>query len=41
MGEGINYKETLVAVWGGLRGALAIALALIIFTLKSEPDGVN
>lgn len=31
-GEGFTWKELWVASWGGLRGALALALALIIFS---------
>lgn len=29
-GYGINYKEFLVLVYGGLRGALGLCLALIV-----------
>lgn len=31
-GEGFTFKELKLSVWGGLRGALAIALALSIYT---------
>ena len=29
-GNGINFKEYIIASWGGLRGALSIILAFII-----------
>lgn len=38
-GEGFNIKELILSVWGGLRGALCIALALVVYTdseLKNE-----
>lgn len=35
MGEGFNFKEFVVASWGGLRGALALALALIVYSDKT------
>lgn len=41
LGEGMTWKETIFAVWGGLRGALALALALIIYAEESEPEGIN
>lgn len=31
LGEGITWREGIVASWGGLRGALGIALGLIVF----------
>lgn len=40
-GEGLNYKEKYVAFWGGLRGALAIALGLIIYADEPNPNGIN
>lgn len=33
-GEGFDYKELILSVWGGLRGALGIALALAVFANK-------
>ena len=30
MGYGTNWKEAIVMVWGGLRGAVGLALALIV-----------
>jgi len=30
MGYGLTWKDALVLVWGGLRGAVGLALALII-----------
>lgn len=41
LGEGMSWKETLVAIWGGLRGALAIALGLIVFADEANPKGIN
>lgn len=41
LGEGMSWKEAIVAVWGGLRGALAIALGLIIFAEEANPEGIN
>lgn len=41
LGEGITWKECLVAMWGGLRGALGIALGLIVFAEEPNPDGIN
>lgn len=35
MGYGMTWKDALVAVWGGLRGAVGLALALIV-QLDSE-----
>jgi len=35
-GDKLNIKEAIVIVWGGLRGALAIALGLIVFSTKSD-----
>lgn len=35
-GEGISFKESIVAIWGGLRGALGLALALIVFSDKNH-----
>ena len=34
-GDKLNTKEAIVIVWGGLRGALAIALGLIVFNTES------
>lgn len=31
-GEGFSFAELILSVWGGLRGALGIALALVVFT---------
>ena len=31
-GEGFNFAELILSVWGGLRGALGIALSLVVFT---------
>lgn len=31
-GESFNKKEFALCVWGGLRGALGIALALVVYT---------
>ena len=36
MGEGLNFKEYMIACWGGLRGALALALALIVYSDKND-----
>lgn len=41
MGEGMTWKEAFVAIWGGLRGALAIALGLIIYADEPNPHGIN
>lgn len=30
-GEGYTFKELILSVWGGLRGALSIALALSVY----------
>jgi len=32
LGDKITFKESVIIVWGGLRGALALALALIVAT---------
>lgn len=40
-GEGFSWKEMWVACWGGLRGALALALGLIIFSDEADPKGIN
>ena len=37
-GDKLNIKEATIIVWGGLRGALAIALGLIVF---AESDQIN
>lgn len=37
IGEGMSWKECWVASWGGLRGALAIALGLIVFADEPNP----
>ena len=29
-GESFNWKEYLLTCWGGLRGALSLALALVV-----------
>lgn len=41
IGEGMTWKEAYVAMWGGLRGALAIALALIVYADESHEDGIT
>ena len=33
-GDGCTWKEIIVLGWGGLRGALALALALVVETDK-------
>jgi len=33
-GDGMTYKEIVVLGWGGLRGAMALVLALIVETGK-------
>lgn len=38
-GEGLSWKEMWVASWGGLRGALALALGLMVFSDNS--GGLN
>lgn len=35
-GEGFDMKELILSVWGGLRGALGIALALSVFVNYEE-----
>lgn len=40
-GEGLSWKEMWVATWGGLRGALALALGLIIFAEEPKESGIN
>lgn len=37
----MTWKETFVAVWGGLRGALALALGLIIYADEAKEKGIN
>jgi len=37
MGYGINWKDALIMTWGGLRGAVGLALALQLF-LDPEVD---
>lgn len=37
-GYGINFKDAVVMWWGALRGALALALALIVAEEKSLPE---
>ena len=37
-GDGFTIKEAIIISWGGLRGALALALALIIFVTADEGD---
>lgn len=32
IGDSLTIKESVMIVWGGLRGALALALALIVAT---------
>lgn len=37
-GEGFSYKEFILSVWGGLRGALSVALSLVVATDKEFPN---
>lgn len=37
-GEGFNTKEMILTIWGALRGALGIALALVVYATEHE-DG--
>lgn len=37
-GAGFNWKEYLLTVWGGLRGALSLALSLVVFIDEDVRD---
>jgi len=37
-GDGLNMKESAILTWGGLRGALALALALIVAADEEDTE---
>ena len=38
LGDGLNVKEAVMLIWGALRGALALALALIVYVTNCYED---
>lgn len=36
-GYGINFRETIILGWGGLRGALGMTLALMVYSTETIP----
>lgn len=40
-GYGLNWKEGIVLSWGGLRGAIGLALSLTLASNPHIPDSVN
>jgi NhaP-type Na+/H+ or K+/H+ antiporter len=41
IGYGITFKESIILTWGGLRGAIGLALALIVVSEESIPHEVR
>jgi NhaP-type Na+/H+ or K+/H+ antiporter len=41
IGYGIAVKDSIILVWGGLRGAIGLALALIVVSEESIPHEVR
>ena len=41
MRYGFSFRETVVLGWGGLRGAVGLTLALVVFYTKSVPEPIR
>ncbi len=41
MRYGFTFRETVVLGWGGLRGAVGLTLALVVFYTKSVPEPIR
>ncbi|GIX63622.1 sodium/hydrogen exchanger [Babesia caballi] len=41
LGYGLNYKETLLLIWGGLRGAIVLVLGLRLENDQNTPSNVS
>ena len=40
-GYGLNWKETIILSWGGLRGAIGLALSLMLAWNPHVPESEN
>eukprot|EP00371_Babesia_bovis_P001540 XP_001610187.1 sodium/hydrogen exchanger 1 [Babesia bovis T2Bo] len=41
VGYGLNYKETLLLIWGGLRGAIVLVMGLRLESDRNTPDEIS